>query len=112
MNKNLACGRVLLDPVINEKNGVLYAKILVITKHTHKTKGEYLSDTIQYRAFGPVAEHITKNIRKGDAVMIEANLTNHVYQTDEGRTESKLQLTINSIERFTKHTEKTLEIMH
>ena len=111
MNKNVACGRVLQAPKIKEANGVLIASLLVITKHTYKTRGEYLSDTILYKGFGPVAEHIDKNIRKGDAVMIEANVSNYVYKNSDGITQSEVQLTINSIERFTKHTENTLELL-
>lgn len=102
LNQVIIAGRITRDPELKyTSGGQAYCKVSVANSRFYKDKRGERAETVTFvdaTVWGPSAEYVGKNIRKGRAVLVEARLQTDEWEDKQtGQRRSKLTLNAHRI---------------
>jgi single-strand DNA-binding protein len=107
-NKTIFAGRLTRDPELRQtQSGVSSMNTAIAGNRIFLSKdGQKQEDTtfLEIRAYGRLAENISKYFKKGSAIFVEGFLKNENWTTKTGEAKSKLVLVVESFEFVEKST--------
>ena len=89
-------GRLVADPELRDTNsGVKVANFRIAW--SEKVKDRETKLFLECKAFGGLAEHVSKYFTKGQETVVEGKLNTEEWKTKDGESRSKIVLILNGI---------------
>lgn len=99
MFKTEIIGNLTADPVAKTIGKNQAAEFCVASRTTRKNaEGEYITNFVNVTMFGPQADFIVANAKKGNKVYVDGHFAVVPYTTKDGKPAQSLNLTANSFE--------------
>ena len=99
-NSVMLIGRPGAEPEIKTFNNNKKARFsLAVTENKKIANGEWVSDTQWFPiiAWGPAADRVEKNVKKGKRIAIDGSLRNHEWTDDKGQRHSVTEVWVNDL---------------
>lgn len=108
MNNIVVSGRLTKDGEIFEGDGFKLWKSSVAVQRDYKEKGksDYITDFFDITAFGNTADYLSRNAKKGDAVIIQGKLQFDEYKAKDGTNKKSAYIKIDNINVLVKFSSK------
>lgn len=89
-------GRLVADPEIKFTNNGTAVVNFSVAVNRKKGEEEYVS-YFDVTAWGTLAQGVADNLKKGDRVIVNGNLTQDRYENKEGKTVSKVIINAEAV---------------
>ncbi len=99
-NSVMLIGRPGAEPEMKTFNNSKIARFRIAVNESRKNaNGEWVNDTQWFPivAWGPVAERVEKNVKKGKRIAIEGSLHNNEWTDDKGQRHSTTEIRVNDL---------------
>ena len=99
-NSVMLIGRPGADPEMKTFNNSKKARFsLAVTENKKNANGEWVSDTQWFPiiAWGPIADRVEKNVKKGKRIAIDGSLRNNEWTDDKGQRHSVTEVWVNDL---------------
>ena len=93
-------GRPGSDPEMKTFNNKKKARFsIAIGENKKNANGEWVNDTQWFPivAWGPVADRVEKNVKKGKRIAIDGSLHNNEWTDDKGQRHSTTEIWVNDL---------------
>ena len=100
INSVMLIGRPGADPEMKTINNSKKARFnLAVTENKKNANGEWVSDTQWFPiiAWGPIADRVEKNVKKGKRIAIDGSLRNNEWTDDKGQRHSVTEVWVNDL---------------
>ena len=98
-NKVSLIGRLGAEPeIVTLESGVAFARFTLATNESYKGKDGAWKENTQWhnlKAWGKTAELVSKNLQKGQEIVIEGKLVNENYETKKGEKRYGCSIEVN-----------------
>ena len=99
-NSVMLIGRPGAEPEMKTFNNSKIARFRIAVNESHKNaNGEWVNDTQWFPivAWGPIADRIEKNVKKGKRIAIDGSLRNNEWTDDKGQRHSVTEVWVNDL---------------
>ena len=99
-NSVMLIGRPGAEPEMKTFNNSKIARFRIAVNESRKNaNGEWVNDTQWFPviAWGPIANRVEKNVKKGKRIAIDGSLRNHEWTDDKGRRHSVTEIWVNDL---------------
>ena len=99
-NSVMLIGRPGAEPEIKTFNNSKKARFsLAVTENKKNANGEWVNDTQWFPiiAWGPIADRVEKNVKKGKRIAIDGSLKNNEWTDDKGQRHSVTEVWVNDL---------------
>ena len=99
-NSVMLIGRPGAEPETRTFNNSKIARFRIAVNESHKNaNGEWVNDTQWFPivAWGPIANRIEKNVKKGKRIAIDGSLHNNEWTDDKGQRHSVTEVWVNDL---------------
>ena len=99
-NSVMLIGRPGAEPEMKTFNNSKIARFRIAVNESRKNaNGEWVTDTQWFPivAWGPVADRVEKNVKKGKRIAIDGSLKNHDWTDDKGQRHSVTEVWVNDL---------------
>ena len=93
-------GRPGAEPEMKTFNNSKIARFRIAVNESRKNaNGEWVTDTQWFPivAWGPVADRVEKNVKKGKRIAIDGSLHNNEWTDDKGQRHSTTEIWVNDL---------------
>lgn len=99
-NSVMLIGRPGAEPEMKTFNNSKIARFRIAVNESRKNaNGEWVTDTQWFPivAWGPVADRVEKNVKKGKRIAIDGSLHNNEWTDDKGQRHSTTEIWVNDL---------------
>ena len=99
-NSVMLIGRPGAEPEMKTFNNSKIARFRIAVNESRKNaNGEWVTDTQWFPlvAWGPVADRVEKNVKKGKRIAIDGSLKNNEWTDDKGQRHSVTEVWVNDL---------------
>ena len=99
-NSVMLIGRPGAEPEIKTFNNNKKARFsLAVTENKKNANGEWVNDTQWFPviAWGPLADRVERNVKKGKRIAIDGSLRNNEWTDDKGQRHSVTAVWVNDL---------------
>ncbi len=99
-NSVMLIGRPGAEPEVKNFNDNKKARFsLAVTESKKNANGEWVNDTQWFPivAWGPVADRVEKNVKKGKRIAIDGSLRNNEWTDDKGQRHSVTEVLVKDL---------------
>ena len=99
-NSVMLIGRPGAEPEVKMFNNSKMTRFrLAVTESKKNANGEWVNDTQWFPvvAWGPVADRVEKNVKKGLRIAIDGSLHNNEWTDDKGQRHSNIEVWVNDL---------------
>ena len=99
-NSVMLIGRPGAEPEMKTFNNSKIARFRIAVNESRKNaNGEWVNDTQWFPivAWGPIADRVEKNVKKGKRIAIDGSLKNNEWTDDKGQRHSVTEVWVNDL---------------
>ena len=99
-NSVMLIGRPGAEPEVKTINNSKIARFRIAVNESRKNaNGEWVNDTQWFPivAWGPIADRVEKNVKKGKRIAIDGSLHNNEWTDDKGQRHSVTEVYVNDL---------------
>ena len=103
LNRILIAGNCTRDPEVRyTQSGAALTKFGIASNRRYQDKksGEWKDDPcfVNVVTWGPLAERLGDQLKKGTAVLVEGRLTSNTWETEDGQKRTSIEITGDSVQ--------------
>lgn len=98
MNKVFTIGRFAADPELKTTGSGLAVTSFTVAVDRPYSKGEKQTDWLDVVAWRSTAEHICRNFKKGDAIIIEGTIQTRMWEDKNGQKRKAVEIVAENVE--------------